>query len=51
MEREYCKVKVYRGWDSHRCSRYAVRDGYCTQHHPDSVAKRQDEAEERLEIQ
>ena len=51
MEREYCKVKVYRGWDSYRCRRYAVRDGFCAQHHPDAVQKRQAEAEERWEIQ
>lgn len=29
-------------WHSHQCSRKVVRDGFCTQHHPDSEKKRQD---------
>lgn len=37
-----CKVKVTSvgAWHSYPCSREATRDGYCTQHHPDSVKKR-----------
>lgn len=46
-----CKEKVFRsgGWGSRQCSRNAVIDGYCRQHHPDAVAERKrksDEAEE-----
>ena len=45
-----CKESVYRGssWGSKgRCIRNAVIDGYCKQHHPDSVAKRKKKAEEK----
>ncbi len=28
----------------HRCTRNAVRDGFCNQHHPDSVKKRDEKA-------
>ena len=31
------------------CTRSAVQDGYCRQHHPDSVKKRQDESMRRWE--
>lgn len=34
-----------------RCARKAVKDGYCKQHHPDSVKARQDKANARFEEQ
>ncbi len=36
-----CKEQVMRGWHLGQCSRNPVRDGYCKQHHPDSVAARE----------
>lgn len=46
-----CKETVirYTGTWPHagRCSRKAVRDGYCKQHHPDAVAERERQREER----
>jgi hypothetical protein len=35
-----CQAKVYGDWHSWQCTRKAKRDGFCTQHHPDTVAKR-----------
>lgn len=35
---EKCKVTVWHGWHRHQCSRKAKKDGYCLQHHPDTVA-------------
>ena len=45
--REKCKEKVFDGWHHHRCSRWAIKDGYCKQHHPDEVEKRQEQKEKR----
>ena len=44
-----CKEMVWDagGWRKHRCSRNAVVDGYCRQHHPDAVEKRKKEREAR----
>jgi hypothetical protein len=48
-EEDRCSADVHDGgrWPSHRCSRRAVNDGYCRQHHPDAVAARQYAADER----
>ena len=45
---EQCVQNIYRGDFARvsRCSRKAKRDGYCTQHHPDSVADREKKAED-----
>ena len=43
---EKCKKRVY--GDTYRdrsCSRNAVKDGYCLQHHPDSVSKRREKSD------
>ena len=49
-ELKYCKANVWppdgRGGD-YECSRKAKRDGYCVQHHPDSVRARRKEAAAR----
>ena len=42
---EECKERVMHGYHLSQCSRKAVKDGYCKQHHPDSVAKRKEENE------
>lgn len=43
---EQCKQKVYdkSGWHPYQCTRNAVQDGFCKQHHPDSVKARQDKS-------
>ena len=35
-----CKESVMRGYHMGKCLRNAVKDGYCKQHHPDSIAER-----------
>jgi hypothetical protein len=43
-----CKERVYGDWGrSHQCSRKAVKDGYCKQHHPDTVKARREKSEAR----
>lgn len=44
-----CQKEIWSGgrYTPTRCERKAVRDGYCTQHHPDSVAKRRNDSEAR----
>jgi len=41
---EGCKAMVvpYGAWRESQCSRKASKDGYCKQHHPDSVQARRD---------
>ena len=41
---EKCKESVYdaRGYYSRQCSRDAVKDGYCKQHHPDTIKKKEE---------
>ncbi len=43
-EKEKCKEKIFRGagHGSSQCSRNAVKDGYCKQHHPDNVKARRE---------
>jgi hypothetical protein len=40
-------VATAMGFHYQRCSRAAIRDGYCWQHHPDAVKERQDESDRR----
>lgn len=50
----YCKEQVWMDtrWPRRRqCARKAVRDGYCNQHHPDSVKERQKTINEKFERQ
>lgn len=48
-----CKEEVVEpggmGFHSYRCSRKAVKDGYCKQHHPDSVKEREAKSMARWE--
>lgn len=44
---EKCKEKVWGDWKPRQCSRNAVKDGYCKQHHPDTVAERNRKVKER----
>ena len=34
----------------HQCNRRAVKDGYCKQHHPDTVAERNEKRNKRYEV-
>lgn len=48
---ERCKQKIHSGnlgIIKTQCMREAIRDGYCWQHHPIVVKKREDKAEKRL---
>jgi hypothetical protein len=47
---ERCKREVADGGRSvrfHRCSRNAIDDGYCKQHHPNTIAERRDKSDAR----
>ncbi len=48
---KWCKAKVGdgTGWQWFQCQRRPWRDGWCKQHHPDSVAERQRERSQRYE--
>lgn len=46
---EQCKEKIFDGWRHRRCARKASRDGYCKQHHPESVKLRREAANARYE--
>jgi hypothetical protein len=48
MMSERCKERVMTGWHFHQCSRNAVNDGYCKQHHPESIAARQVESDKKF---
>lgn len=41
---EQCKQTRMDGYHQVGCSRKAKRDGYCTQHHPDTVKARREES-------
>ncbi len=47
MDNKKCKKRVYQGWHDYPCSRKAIKDGYCKQHHPDSVKARQEKSDKR----
>ena len=38
MSEEKCKKMIFGDWHSRRCSRKAVNEGYCKQHHPEEEA-------------
>ena len=43
--KERCCERISGEWRSYRCSRNAVKDGYCKQHHPDEIKKRKIKSE------
>ena len=48
---EQCKKIVHRGrlgLIKYQCTRKAIKDGYCWQHQPDAIKKREEKAEKRL---
>ena len=46
-----CKEEIMDGWHFRGCSRKAKKDGYCTQHHPDTIAKRDKDRAARDKIE
>ena len=42
-----CKEQVWNGYTIHLCLRKDWKDGFCKQHHPDSVKKRREDADAR----
>lgn len=48
---ENCKASVSSraGWMIHQCSRKIWKDGWCKQHHPESIAERDRKTDERYE--
>jgi len=46
---EQCKHNVYADWHTHQCPRKAWKDGYCKQHHPDTIAERDRKRREKWE--
>ena len=52
MQTDRCKRRVRSdtmGWHDHQCKRKAWKDGFCKQHHPTGVAKREEEKEKRYQ--
>jgi hypothetical protein len=47
-ERCRCKHKRMKNWIEVRCSRFAVKDGYCKQHHPDAKEARRQALADRI---
>lgn len=48
-EKEQCKTQVWDGFHHHQCSRTAWKDGYCKQHHPETIKTRDLARKERYE--
>ncbi|RLC29319.1 hypothetical protein DRH13_05885, partial [Candidatus Woesebacteria bacterium] len=44
-----CKAKTFDGWNRFPCERNATKEGYCWQHHPDNIEKRQKKSDEKWE--
>lgn len=47
MKKERCKETVWNNFNNYQCSRNAWKDGFCKQHHPDSVKERERKTDER----
>lgn len=52
MNKDMCSkvVSHFRGLIREQCKRRAVKDGYCKQHHPNEVKKREDHREKKLAV-
>jgi len=46
-----CEEQVMKGFHSYRCKRNEWKDGYCKQHHPDTVEARRKKSKEKYEEQ
>ncbi len=50
---ERCKEQIYGkfgGFGSERCSRNAVNDGFCKQHHPDTIKARDEKSMDKYRL-
>ena len=47
--KEKCKERVFGEYHFRQCSRKPWKDGYCKQHHPDTIEKRKKEQDQRWE--
>ena len=47
MDNARCKENVFSNWHHYQCSRKIWKDGYCKQHHPDTVQARKIESEQK----
>ena len=43
-KQEQCQARVWKGFDYKRCTRKAWNDGFCKQHHPDTVKVRKEKS-------
>ena len=52
-DRVRCSERVFTSgaWTAHPCSRWAVRDGFCKQHHPDAVKARREAQELKWKLE
>jgi len=55
MEIARCKkwimwTAIYQGGHRRRCKRNSIKDGYCRQHHPDEVKRRETHRSKVLEV-
>jgi len=48
-KQEVASAGIWFRW--HRCKKYAVKDGYCKQHHPDTVTERQEKRDKKFDEQ
>lgn len=48
---EMCKARTYSNFYPETCSRRAWKDGYCKQHHPDTVKSRNASRQEKYEAE
>jgi len=44
-----CKQMMFHGWHRQQCSRKAWEDGFCKQHHPETVKIRHQKSAQRWE--
>ena len=49
MDKKKCKKQVWNNWNPCQCSRNAAKDGYCKQHHHDSVKARREKSDRQHE--
>lgn len=47
MIKERCKEMIFGDFHHRQCSRNAWKDGYCKQHHPDSIKEQIRKSEKR----
>lgn len=47
--KQKCREQIMDGYTLRSCTRNAARDGYCNQHHPDTIKARQKESEKRFQ--